>query len=141
MLLKMLDYEGFGGEYAFVYLPIDFDTGVGLGYAFVDLVHASVVPRFWKAFDGYKRWMFPSAKVCKVSWSNPHQGLASNVKRYRNSPLMHDTVPDEYRPVLFSNGERVAFPAPTKELWAPHVNKIAKNSKGGSRQCLIFSGL
>merc|ERR1712087_892469 len=130
MLLKMLDYEGFGGEYAFVYLPIDFDTGVGLGYAFVDLVHASVVPQFWKTFDGYKRWMFPSAKVCKVSWSNSHQGLASNVKRYRNSPLMHESVPDEYRPVLFQDGGRIDFPSPSRELMAPKFIKAPRRPNG-----------
>jgi len=131
MLLRMLDHEGFAGEYTFVYLPIDFDTGAGLGYAFVDLVDGSAVQRFWKTFDGYSRWIFPSAKICKVSWSSPHQGLAAHVKRYRNSPVMHDMMPDEYRPVLFKAGVRIAFPPPTKELWAPQFNKLTKSSKGG----------
>ena len=28
-------------------------------------------------------------KVCRVTWSGPHQGLAAHVERYRNSPVMH----------------------------------------------------
>merc|ERR1712048_1126158 len=126
MFLKMLDYEGFAGEYDFVYLPADYETGAGLGYAFVNLCRPDIVPRFWKTFNGYTRWLFRSAKVCNLSWSNPHQGLAAHVKRYRNSPLMHEAVPDEYRPIVLENGARVPFPAPTKRLWAPNFTKASK---------------
>merc|ERR1712083_815511 len=129
-LLRMLDYEGFSSDYAFVYLPVDFDTGAGLGYAFVDLVDASVVPRFWKKFDGYNKWVFRSSKVCSVSWGVSQQGLAAHVARYRNSPVMHESVPDEYKPVLFAGGVRVAFPPPTQLLAAPHFNKSVKGKRG-----------
>merc|ERR1712232_271490 len=129
MFLKMLDYEGFAGEYDFVYLPVAYETGAGLGYAFLNLTTPDAVPRFWKTFNGYTKWLFRSAKVCNLSWSNPHQGLAAHVKRYRNSPLMHEAVPDEYRPIVLENGTRVPFPAPTKRLWAPNFTKASKSGR------------
>jgi len=47
------------------------------------------------------------------------QGLEANIERYRNSPTMHELVPDAYRPMLFVNGQQVAFPAPTKKIKPP----------------------
>jgi len=136
MLLRMLDAEGFRNEYDFVYLPMDFRTRAGFGYAFINLVSPSSVSRFWHTFDGYKKWVFPSAKVCRVSWSVPHQGLKAHIKRYRNSPLMHESVPDEYKPVLFSAGSRVPFPSPTRPLAAPTHNATVKAPRGKGRQAV-----
>merc|ERR1712190_533361 len=133
MLLRMLDYEGFAGKFDFVYLPVDFDTGAGLGYAFVNLVSPDVVQHFWKTFDGYRKWMFRSNKVCSVGWSRPHQGLATHMERFRNSPLMHESVPDEYRPVLLDKGVRVSFPQPTQALRPPNFSKSGKPSKKNHR--------
>jgi len=121
MLTSMLDDEGFAGKYNFLYLPIDFQSCACLGYAFVNLVDASVVPKFWTKFSGYSSWVLPSKKVCGVSWSGPHQGLEAHVDRYRNSPVMHASVPDEYKPVVFENGIRVPFPEPSKVPRPPRV--------------------
>lgn len=129
MLLHMLDNEGFRGLYNFVYLPIDFNTGASLGYAFVNIVDPSVVPMFWITFDGYDRWMFRSSKVCLVTWckwAKPHQGVKVLIERFRNSPVMRDMVPDECKPALFLDGVRVAFPAPTKKLPEPAKKLRAK---------------
>lgn len=122
-LLKLLDDAGFAGKYNFVYMPIDFVRQAGLGYAFINLVSTSVVQEFWAAFDGFSTWPenVECDKVCRVNWSSPHQGYAEHVQRYRNSPLMHQDVPDECRPVLLENGVRVAFPPPTKSLRAPRL--------------------
>lgn len=119
MLLELLDSEGFAGRYDFVYLPMDFKSRASLGYAFVNLVSACEANPFWKHFDGFSRWVLPSQKVCSVNWSSPYQGLEAHVERYRNSPVMHDAVPDEYKPMLFRNGVRIAFPPPTRKLRAP----------------------
>jgi hypothetical protein len=121
MLLEMLDECGFCGKYDFVYMPIDFVRKASLGYAFINLVSVEVVMEFWNTFDGYENWKIESAKTCRVSWSDPHQGLEEHVNRYRNSPLMHEDVPDDVRPVLFQGGVRIAFPAPTKSLRAPRL--------------------
>eukprot|EP00439_Symbiodinium_sp_Y106_P041877 s759_g5.t1 len=85
MVLNLLNQEGFKGKFDFLYLPIDFRSKAGLGYAFVNLVEPSFVPSFWKAFDGYTKWVLPSSKVCQVSWSGPHQGQKAHVDRYRSS--------------------------------------------------------
>mmetsp|Transcript_5149 Transcript_5149/g.14739 ORF Transcript_5149/g.14739 Transcript_5149/m.14739 type:complete len:362 (+) Transcript_5149:149-1234(+) len=118
-LLELIDREGFTGRYDFVYLPIDFKTHAALGYAFLNMVTPEDAERLRKRLDGFSRWSLPSSKVCNVGWSHPHQGLESHIARYRNSPLMHEAVPDAYRPALFANGARVAFPPPTKKIKPP----------------------
>lgn len=121
MLVNLLDSRGFSAKYDFVYMPIDFVRKASLGYAFVNLISANTVSDFWTAFEGFKEWNMASLKVCKVSWSDPHQGLEEHVNRYRNSPLLHKDVPDECRPILMQNGVRIAFPPPTKSLRAPRL--------------------
>eukprot|EP00439_Symbiodinium_sp_Y106_P084116 s109_g24.t3 len=130
MLLQLLDSRDFAGQYDFVYLPIDFTRRANLGYAFVNLVsedrqakfavccsasqmacvtdtlHQEAVASFWELFDGFSAWSFPSSKVCEVSWSGPKQGFKAHVDRYKNSPVMHKSVPDEYKPMIFANGVR-----------------------------------
>lgn len=84
----MMDKEGFKGKYDFLYLPIDprhklisgsgakdFRSKASLGYAFVNLTSESEAlvsfrglaicqaRQFWKTFDGYTKWVLPSAKV------------------------------------------------------------------------------
>ena len=117
--LGMLDGEGFSGLYDFVYLPMDFDRRANLGYAFVNLCKPETVSRFWKAFDGFSKWALPTAKVCQVGWSGPYQGLQAHIERYKNSPVMHKSVPDDFKPMIFSAGMRRAFPPATKALRPP----------------------
>mmetsp|Transcript_43848 Transcript_43848/g.81886 ORF Transcript_43848/g.81886 Transcript_43848/m.81886 type:complete len:365 (+) Transcript_43848:56-1150(+) len=121
MVCTMMDKEGFKGQYDFLYLPIDFRSKANLGYAFVNLAHENKVQEFWQTFDNYTKWVLPSAKVCSVSWSGPHQGQLAHIERYRDSPIMHGSVPDEFKPAIFAEGTgvRLDFPAPSKKLRAP----------------------
>jgi len=122
MVLKLLESKGFDSHtYNFLYLPIDFKTRVALGYAFVDLASPSLVQGFWEAFDGFSDWVLPSRKRCFVSWCEPSQGVEAHIERYRNSPVMHDSVPEEHKPMLLENGCRVPFPKPTKAIRAPRL--------------------
>jgi len=116
MFLDMLDDECLAGEYDFVYFPVDFQTGFGLGYAFVNFTSHEEALRAWQLLDGYDDWFVGSTKVCEVRWSTPVQGFKANVQRYRNSPLMHHQVPDSYKPMVFENGARVEYPAPKKPI-------------------------
>jgi hypothetical protein len=122
MLLDMLDAEGFSGSFTFVYLPIDFKTHAGLGYAFVDLISPSEAQKLREHFEGFSRWVLASDKVCTVSWSHPEQqGHAAHVERYRNSPVMHESVPEDWKPVLFVDGRLVSFPMPTRKIRPPRL--------------------
>jgi len=122
VLLQLLDDQGFYGKYDFVHLPIDFQTEVGLGYAIVNFVSHSVAMCVHEHFQTRRlNPCDPNDQVCEVAWNNPHQGLASHIDRYRNSPLMHPRVPETYRPVLFKNGVRLAFPEPTARIKAPRI--------------------
>eukprot|EP00405_Crypthecodinium_cohnii_P056696 CAMPEP_0206629850 /NCGR_PEP_ID=MMETSP0325_2-20121206/67256_1 /ASSEMBLY_ACC=CAM_ASM_000347 /TAXON_ID=2866 /ORGANISM="Crypthecodinium cohnii, Strain Seligo" /LENGTH=350 /DNA_ID=CAMNT_0054154663 /DNA_START=156 /DNA_END=1209 /DNA_ORIENTATION=- len=132
LLQTKLDEMGFYGHYDLVYLPVDFSTGTGLGYAFVNAATPRLWQLFvWEAFDGLSQWPVESEdeKVCTVSWSDPHQGLASHIERYQNSPVMHPDVPEEWKPALFMSGIRVPFPLPTKKIKAPKVRTKKTEAK------------
>lgn len=123
MVLELLDSSGFAGRYNFLYVPTDFSRGAGLGYAFVNLSSAADAQELRSRLEGFRQWSVPSSKVCTVGWSNPCQGLQANIERYKNSPIMHDSVPDEFKPMLFVHGVRVQFPQPTKKLRKPDMFK------------------
>jgi|EP00927_Polykrikos_kofoidii_P052367 hypothetical protein len=124
MLLQLLDDEGFLGCYDMVYLPIDFQSKVGLGYAFINMVTMEDAFRFQWHFSGFSSWTLASDKVCQITWGDTLQGLHANIERYRNSPVMHASVPDEFRPVLFKDGVRVPFPAPTRSIREPRMRRL-----------------
>lgn len=122
-LLNMLDSEGLKGTYNLVYLPTDFRNFAGFGYAFVNFASHAEAKQAKLTFQGFSRWRVPSRKTCDVVWSGPVQGLQAHTERYRNSPVMHDSVPDEYKPAVFVEGVRVPFPAPTKRIRPPRVRR------------------
>jgi len=132
-LLSLLDERGFQACYDFVYLPMDFQNGVNLGYAFVNLLSHSDALRFRDVFEGFADWRFDSAKVSAVSWAQPHQGLEEHVERYRNSPVMHPSMPDEYKPMIFQAGQRVNFPPPTRVIKAPKLRLGRDRPREGGR--------
>lgn len=127
MLLKLLETEGFIEKVTFLYLPIDFKTQAALGYAFVDLVNTDAVKEFRAVFEGFSRWALPSKKASFISWCGIYQGVKEHIERYRNSPMMHNSVPDEYKPVILEKGERVPFPKPTKSIRAPRVRNCRRS--------------
>jgi len=123
MLLELVDEMGFAGTYNFVYLPIDFQTQAGLGYAFINFSSVTNARMCFSEFEGFSDWKVPSEKVCTVTWSSPTQGFEAHIDRYRNSPVMHPSLADDWKPVLFMQGVRVPFPPPTKPLKAPKVRQ------------------
>lgn len=124
MMLTMLDENGFKARYDFVYMPMDFRNGVNLGYAFVNLLTHQDALELMSVFEGFSSWFFDNAKVCEVSWAHPHQGYAEHVERYRNSPVMHPCMPEEYKPMVFQRGLRMPFPPPTKQIRAPKLRPV-----------------
>lgn len=121
VLLRILFDEGFGEAFDFLHVPVDFQTWAGLGYALVNFPTHEMALSVQAHFNGFARWPFPSDKVCEVAWNGPHQGLPTHIERYRNSPLMHFSVSEVYRPVLYEKGVRVKFPAPTARIRPPRI--------------------
>lgn len=119
LLLQLIDSRSFRGSYDLVYLPMDFETEVGFGYAFINFVSVDQAELFRESFRGFRDWAVMSEKVCVVSWSDSLQGLRDHVERYRNSPVMHESVRDSFKPVLFKDGVRIPFPPPTRRLMPP----------------------
>lgn len=117
-LLELLRTEDFEGKYDFVYLPIDFRSSSGLGYAFINFLSLEIAERFRSHFGGFNRWSVKSDKVCEVTWSSL-QGLEAHIERFRNSPVMHESIPDDQKPALFEGTERVVFPEPTRKIREP----------------------
>lgn len=122
-LLALFEKAGFKQDLAMIYLPMDFSTQAAFGYAFITLTSSESAIRFLQHFNGFSDWERKCAaeKICSVSWCAEHEHLDVHIERYRNSPVMHETVPDSYKPVLFSGGERIPFPSPTKHIRKPRV--------------------
>merc|ERR1712228_806902 len=122
-LLDLFDQRGFNGLYDFVYLPVDFDTELNHGYAFINFVTTESVEKFRSHFIGFTDWSMPFDKACEIFWSEALQGIDQHIQRYRDSPVMHESVSDRFRPVLFKHGQRIPFPEPTKRIRVPRIRK------------------
>jgi len=121
MLLRLFDEYGFQNLYNLVYLPTDFMTSVNFGFAFVHFVSSEAAQNFRIKFHGFSEWNCNSSKICAVDFCAEQCGLDALIKRYQNCPVMHELVPDEYKPALFLDGQRAAFPPPTKKLKKPRM--------------------
>lgn len=125
MLEQLLDKEGFAACYDFIYVPSDIASGASFFYAFVNLVSPAEARRFQRHFTHFSNWLEPCDKESVVDWSEALQGLFALAERYRNSPLMHKTVPDGLRPAMYRDGKRIQFPPPTRQLRAPRLRRGA----------------
>jgi len=124
MLTGLFDNKGFRGQYDFMILPINFRTHQNQGYAHVNLVDYMVAAAFWDTFHGFSNWWCAWGQCpCEITWS-PVQGLDAHIERYRNSPLMYELIPDDFKPAIYSEGVRVPFPAPTKKVRAPRIRRL-----------------
>jgi len=103
-LLKMLDAAGLKGLYDFVYLPMDHKKGKVFGYAIINFVAHECAEQASSHFG------------VNMHWCDSHQGLDELIQRYRDSPIMHSSMPESSKPIIFSNGLVAPFPSPTIEL-------------------------
>lgn len=92
-----------------------------------------VADSFMVHFQGFSDWGTPSKKSCEVTLGSELQGYEAHVDRYRNSPVMHEAVPDEFTPAMFSEGRRIAFPAPTKPIKQPRLRASRQKLKTARR--------
>eukprot|EP00928_Gymnodinium_smaydae_P077554 TRINITY_DN6093_c0_g4_i1.p1 TRINITY_DN6093_c0_g4~~TRINITY_DN6093_c0_g4_i1.p1 ORF type:complete len:856 (+),score=188.23 TRINITY_DN6093_c0_g4_i1:104-2671(+) len=132
-LCEVLRREGLMNAVTFVYLPSKFSTQQNFGYAFVDMCTPADVERCWATFQGYTDWRFEhedGLEPCEVLWGNMYQGQEAHIKRYQNSPVMHESVPDALKPAMYWNGQRLPFPPPTEVIKPPRGNRNIQQGKG-----------
>jgi hypothetical protein len=130
VMVATLDREGFSGYFDFVHVPVNFKTHESVGYAQVNLLDHAFSEMFCQHFQGFTNWATATNTCehgCVADVTAANQGIDALIDRYRNSALMHDSIPEEYKPALFRHGIRVQFPPPTIRLKAPRVRH--------SRQC------
>jgi RNA recognition motif-containing protein len=132
MVLELLDVLGFKGFYDFAYLPVDFRTRRSFGYALVNFVTHTDALQFGQLFNGFSLWAVWSANVGIAEWSGAMQGLEKHIERYRDSPMMHNSLPDDVKPSIFKDGERMAFPRPTRPLKMPREARKSLSSSGAA---------
>jgi hypothetical protein len=129
MVCELLNLNGFDGCYDFVYLPTDFLSWKAFGYAFINMKTHEDALRVMDVMEGFSDWGKSGGNACGVVWSDPYQGLAANIERYRNSPVMGATVHEMYKPLLILDGKVAPFPAPTKKLNPPRVRRSSQYSQ------------
>jgi hypothetical protein len=127
MIAHLLNSNGFEKKFDFIYTPVKFSVMATIGYAFVNFVsNAAAQECFWK-LGGFTDWATPCEKSLTVLWSEKDQGLATIIDRHRNSPIMHSSVKEEFKPALYVDGVRAAFPRPTKHIKSPRVQRYSRD--------------
>lgn len=116
-LAELLDRLGFVGCYDFLYVPANLRESKAFGFAFVNMVSHLAALVLKEHFDGFV--VEEGREPLAVQWCDAHQGLAAQIERYRESPIMHEDVLDRFKPMLFQNGRRQPFPPPTRPVQFP----------------------
>lgn len=124
LLLALLDDQGFAGAFDFVYLPMDFISGRGFGYAIVNFSDARLAEQFRARFDGFSAWRVGDLDLpaAVVSWNPSRQGLEALLERYCNSPVASRCVPEAYKPLVALDGSKTLVPlvAPKRQRSDQH---------------------
>lgn len=114
-ILEALDALGFEGLYDFMYAPADIQDLQSKGYAFVNFLTMEAAEEAMPLLRALE-------EAPTVGWSDL-QGLARHIARYRDSPIMHKSVPEEIQPVLFKDGQRMPFPSPQGQVRRPCLSR------------------
>lgn len=119
MLLEYLRTVGVLDLIDFAYLPVKLPSFSIIGYAVLGCTSCVAAGRCWERLNGAQPWCDRQNRVLYVERMTSCSCSLELVSRYRDSPIMHDLVPDRFKPVVLDRGERGKFPPPTKKLEAP----------------------
>jgi len=113
----------------FIYVPMNFQASENFGYGFINLETPGEAERCREKLQEFNRW--PAGmdwdKSCDVGNGETCQGVEGHIERYRNSPVMHESVPQEHKPALYEKGVRLPFPLNTKPIKKPHIRARKAN--------------
>lgn len=118
-ILEWLSQQGFqpGLHFDFLYTQADLDGRTDVAQTLINLCSPALAEAMLRQLQGFHDW--PCGNVLEVLWNNEH-GQTRLVARFRNSPVMHRSVADICRPVLFSrHGLQVEFPKLTRRVRKP----------------------
>lgn len=101
-----------------------------VGYAFVNFSTPEAAIECQSKLEGFTSWDKPCDNVMSVVWSESDQGLAAIIERHRNSPVMHESVHEEFKPALYRDGVQCAFPRPTKRIRPPRTQRYKYEGMG-----------
>lgn len=127
-LVKILDDAGFSERYDFVYLPTNFRSMTVFGYAIVNFSASADA----QAALAQLRGADVDGQAMITEWSKSQQGYDDLVCRYRDSPVMHTSVPEIHKPIILANGLLQPFPSPTEPLQLPRKFAPTPNQRFGS---------
>lgn len=127
--VKQFSDAGYGGLFDFVYMPMNLRANGNFGYAFINFASNSVAAHVMMHMQRDEHDGSDSSDKWTCQWSNC-QGWDANVERYRNSPLMHETVPQDCKPAVFDGyGKQTVFPEPTKRIPKPRIHFAGKEGQ------------
>jgi len=135
-VVLLLQEEGLAELVDFLYVPVDLLTWVHYGFAFLNFNSPTSAQRAVAILQGFRPC--DSETDLLVEYSD-HQGLEAHVEKHRNNGVMHHTVPDEYKPLRFESGMRVAFPPPTKRIQLQRLRQELRRRQKKSGECLTQS--
>jgi len=127
MIADLLNSQGFERRFDFIYTPVKFSAMATIGYAFVNFVSAEAAQECVSRLDGFTDWATPCENSLTVLWSEKDQGLATIIDRHSNSPVMHASVREEFKPALYMDGVKTEFPPPTKQIKPPRVQRYIRD--------------
>jgi len=133
-LLDIMIDEGFGDLVNFVYVPVNFSEASNFGYGFVNLETYEDAQRCREKIQGFSQWPVDWDKGMEVNDGDTFQGIDELIARYRNSSVMHYSVPDGYRPAIYERGRRLPFPTPTKDIRKKYRLRKWRNATVKQRQ-------
>jgi len=130
MIAELLSSQGLAKNFDFIYAPVRFGTVSTIGYAFVNFTSPEAAEVCHSKFEGFTSWGKVCENVMSVVWSDSDQGLAAIIDRHRNSPVMHESVQEKFKPAIYKDGVRCAFPRPTRRIRPPRTQRY-KNEFAG----------
>lgn len=129
-LVEDLTNAGYKGLFDFLYMPMNFRKSgnftTNFGYAFINFRSSADAADFVSMLH---HGVIPCSRLEEVTaeWSEC-QGLQANVRKFRNSPLMHKSIPADCKPAMYDlSGDRVSFPKPTKAIPRPRIRRQSES--------------